>query len=89
LRSSTSPGNLLIGLAMVCIGLALSGTPGASATIRAFVFGGALCLVGMAGPLSGWMAWQNVALLGYGIVLPVAGFLAARLFLATPSSAQD
>ncbi|MDH3220532.1 MAG: hypothetical protein OEO19_13445 [Gammaproteobacteria bacterium] len=32
--------------------------------------------------LPGWMPWQNVALPGYGAVLPVASYLAARLFRA-------
>ena len=80
--------DILIGLAMVCAGLSLPDVPTATSARRAFLAGGLLCLLGSAGPFSGWMVAQNAALFGYGVILPVASALLARLFYATSSSAS-
>ncbi|MBN1827295.1 MAG: hypothetical protein JW958_13635 [Candidatus Eisenbacteria bacterium] len=50
---------------------------------RTLLIGGALCLAGGAGPISGWMLLQNVAVLGYAVALPIAAGLLARLFMST------
>lgn len=34
--------------------------------------------------MSGSMIWQNVAVLGYAILLPIAAVLVARVFQSTP-----
>jgi hypothetical protein len=74
--------DILVGLTMVSAGLALAGGPAAMHARRALLIGGVLCLVGAVGPLSGRMFLQNVAVLGYAIVFPTAGFLTARMFRA-------
>jgi hypothetical protein len=78
--------DILVGLTMAAAGLALSGVPPARRARRALLAGGLLCLLGAAGPISGAMALQNVAVFGYAIVLPVAAALTARLFRATPAT---
>jgi hypothetical protein len=74
--------DILVGLSMVAAGLALAGAPAAVHARRALLIGGVLCLVGATGPLSGRMFLQNVSVLGYAVVLPVAGALTARVFRA-------
>jgi len=79
--------DILVGLTMVSAGFALAGGPAAVHARRALLIGGVLCLVGTAGPLSGRMLVQNVAVLGYAVVFPIAGVLTGRVFRATvPSS---
>ena len=81
--------DVLIGLTMVFASFALARTPAARHASRALVIGGMLCLLGTIGPFSGRMVLQNVAVLGYAVVLPIAGALVARLFRATlPSGAS-
>lgn len=80
--------DILVGLTMVFAGFALGRGPGVRYARRAFLVGGVLCLGGAAGPFSGRMLLQNVAVLGYAVVLPIAGALAARVFsAAVPSRA--
>jgi len=43
-------------------------------------FTGALCLLGMSGPLSGWMVLQWIGTVGYGVALPITCVLLARVF---------
>jgi hypothetical protein len=78
--------DILVGLTMMSAGFALAGGPGAAHARRALLIGGVLCLAGAAGPLSGRMALQNIALLGYAVVLPIGGALTARVFRAAPLS---
>lgn len=75
--------DILVGLAMVFTGCALAGERRSTAPRRVFLTGGLLCVAGAAGPLSGWMILQNVALVGYAVLLPAASALAARLFWQT------
>jgi hypothetical protein len=80
--------DILVGLTMVAAGFTLAGGPAAVRARRSLLIGGILCLVGATGPLSGRMFMQNVAVLGYAVVLPIAGALTARLFRAAlPRSA--
>ncbi len=81
--------DVLIGFTMVASGLALDRTPGAFAASRALLIGGALCLLGSTGPISGHMQWQNVAVLGYALVLPIAAGFTARLLLRAGASPFD
>ena len=76
--------DLLVGLAMVFAGCALAGNSVARHARGALLLGGALCLAGLAGPLSGRIVFQNLAVLGYAVVLPTAGALTARAFRAAP-----
>ena len=46
---------------------------------------GTLCLVGTLGPVTGEMRLQFIAVVGYGIGLPLTCFLLARFFRRTPS----
>lgn len=77
--------DVLVGFTMCFAGLAVADAPGARAARRALLLGGVLCVLGVSGPLSGRMALQNLALTGYGIVLPVAAALLVRVFRATPA----
>jgi hypothetical protein len=76
--------DVLVGLTMLSAGFALAGGPAAERAHRALLIGGLLCLVGTAGPLSGRMLLQNVSVLGYAVVLPIAGALPARVFRSAP-----
>jgi hypothetical protein len=51
-----------------------------------FMIGGTLCLLGTIGPLSGRMLLQNISVVGYAIMLPVAAVLITRVFRAPPRS---
>jgi hypothetical protein len=74
--------DILVGLTMVSASFALAGGSDAMRARGAMLIGGLLCLVGAAGPLSGRMAFQNVAVLGYAMVFPAAGALIVRVFRA-------
>jgi hypothetical protein len=75
---------------MLSIGLTLTGMPASRRARQALMIGGALCILGIAGPVSGRMGWQNVAVLGYAIALPAAAALTARVLRALPKRlAQD
>jgi hypothetical protein len=76
--------DLLIGLTMICLSTVCTGSPAARRARWSYRIGGLLCLVGSAGPLTGWMPIQNVALAGYGLLLPLATALTAVLFHRTP-----
>jgi hypothetical protein len=74
--------DILVGFTLLSMSFAIAGGPGAEPARRALLIGGVLCLAGVAGPLSGRMVLQNVAVLGYAVALPVAGALTARMFRA-------
>ena len=74
--------DVLVGFTLLCVSFAIAGGSSAEPARRALLIGGVLCLVGVAGPLSGRMFLQNVAVLGYAVVLPIAGALTARMFRA-------
>ncbi len=75
----------MVGLMMVSAALTVSGDASARNARRALLAGGVLCLAGLAGPLSGWMMLQNLAVAGYGVCLPLAGGLLARAFRDAPA----
>lgn len=72
--------DVLMGITMLFAGLTVSGKGPAVPARRALLLGGFLCLFGSAGPLLGWMVLQNVSLLGYAFILPIASALSARMF---------
>jgi hypothetical protein len=78
--------DVLVGLTMVFAAFSIAGASVTVPARRVLLLGGVLCLLGVAGPLSGRMLLQNVALLGYGVALPVAAALTARVFRAEPTS---
>ena len=75
--------DILVGLTLVSASFAIAGGPAPQPARRALLIGGMLCLAGVAGPLSGLMLLQNVAVLGYAVGLPIAGALTGRMFRAT------
>jgi len=80
--------DVLVGFTLVSMSFAVAGRPGAETARRAMLIGGVLCLVGVAGPLSGRMSLQNIGVLGYAVVLPIASALTARMFrAAVPANA--
>ena len=74
--------DILVGFTLLCASFAIAGGSSAEPARRALLIGGVLCFAGVAGPLSGRMFLQNVAVLGYAVVLPIAGALTARMFRA-------
>ena len=79
--------DVLVGLTLLSMSVAIAGGPGTAGARRFLLIGGVLCLVGTAGPLSGRMSLQNIGLMGYAVLLPIASALTARLFRASPANA--
>jgi hypothetical protein len=79
--------DILVGSTLLCVSFAIAGRPSAEPARRALLIGGVLCLAGVAGPLSGRMFLQNLAVLGYAVVFPIAGALTARMFRAAVPAA--
>lgn len=75
--------DVLVGLMMVFASRALAGEARARSSSLVLLAGGILCLAGTAGPLTGRMMLQNIAVLGYAVLLPVAAALVLRLFRGT------
>lgn len=79
--------DILVGATMLCASFALAGGPKSAAARGTMLGGGVLCLAGLLGPISGRMLFQNIAVAGYAILLPMACALSARSFRASaPSS---
>lgn len=76
--------DLLVGLTLVLASFVFLGTRASPLARFALMTSGLLCIVGLAGPISGSMIWQNVAVLGYAILLPIAAVLVGRVFMSTP-----
>lgn len=74
--------DILVGVTLLAASFAIA-APHTAPARRALLIGGVLCLAGVTGPLSGRMLLQNVAVLGYAVVFPIAGALMARMFRAT------
>jgi predicted kinase len=75
--------DVLVGGAMLLASVALAGGPGRRGARRVMLLGGALCLMGIAGPASGRMLLQDLALAGYAVLLPIGCALTSRAFFAT------
>jgi hypothetical protein len=72
--------DVFLGLALMFAALTFTGGGPERRVRRSLLACGALCLVGTVGPVVGNMRLQLFGVLGYGGVLPVVGFLLARLF---------
>jgi hypothetical protein len=72
--------DLLIGLMMICGSFVFRAPGNARQAQVAMVVGGLLCVAGLAGPLSGQMILQNIGVVGYAVVLPIAAVFIARTF---------
>ena len=76
--------DLFLGLALLCAAPVFGG-PGLERAIRiGLAVTGALCIAGTAGPATGDMRWQFIAVVGYGGLLPIVSFLLARNFRRCP-----
>ena len=71
--------DLFLGISLLAASQAVAG-PGDRLLRPALLISGLLCLAGIAGPLSGQMAFQRLGMLGYGVGLPVVSRLLARFF---------
>lgn len=71
--------DLFVGLTMIFLGLAKGLETERRGRIP-LLAGGSLCLMGLAGPLSGNMALQTLAVLGYGVLLPLAAYRSIATF---------
>jgi hypothetical protein len=76
--------DLLVGLALVVASSVFLGSRTSRPAGLALLGSGVLCIGGLAGPLSGRMILQSIAIVGYAIVLPLAAALVGRVFRATP-----
>jgi uncharacterized membrane protein len=76
--------DLLIGLSLVVASFGFLELRATRPTGVVLMTSGVLCMAGFVGPISGRMIWQNIAVIGYAIVLPIAAALVARVFHATP-----
>ena len=77
--------DLLIGLTLVVASSIFLGTRTSRPAGLALLSSGLLCMAGLVGPLSGFMFLQNIAVVGYAIVLPFAAALVASVFRRTPA----
>jgi hypothetical protein len=77
--------DLLIGLTLVVASSMFLGTRTSRPAGLALMSSGLLCTAGLVGPLSGCMFLQNIAVVGYAIVLPFAAALVANVFRGTPA----
>jgi len=71
--------DFFMGLTMILLGLARRAdrSPRGGGVL---LLGGCLCLLGLAGPVTGRMSLQNVAVVGYGVLLPLAAFRSVQRF---------
>lgn len=74
--------DLLLGGALVCAALALRDHAGAARVRRWLALTGALCLLGIIGPVIDDMRVQFIGVFGYAVLLPVTAWLLARWFRA-------
>lgn len=72
----------LLGLALLCAAFTLTDAPRARRARVALRATGALCLVGLVGPLVGDMRLQLIGVFGYAVLLPVSAWLLAAWFRA-------
>jgi hypothetical protein len=77
--------DLFTGLTMIFLGLDQR-TAGETGGRLPLLVGGGLCLVGFGGPLSGNLSLQNLAVLGYGVLLPLGAYLSIAGFRSEPTS---
>jgi hypothetical protein len=77
--------DFFLGLTMVFLGLGLR-AGGRTRGVSLLLSGGVLCLAGLTGPLLGAMALQNLAVLGYAVLLPLAAFRSVATFRGPPGS---
>lgn len=74
--------DVLVGLTMTFASFTFSRSVGERNARRTLLTGGTLCLIGAAGPLSGLMLLQNVAVFGYAVLLPMSGAFLIVVFRA-------
>jgi hypothetical protein len=79
--------DLLLGIALLFAAPVFRSGRRSDAVRRTAYAAGALCLVGLIGPLSGRMEFQLAAIAGYAFVMPVLCVMIARLFARTPAAA--
>ncbi len=75
--------DVFLGLSLLFAALTFRGGGLRRAISISMLITGSLCLVGTLGPATGEMRLQFIALVGYGIGLPVTSYLLARYFWRT------
>ena len=75
--------DLLVGITMLLAAASLGEGPGRGGARSILTVGGGFCVIGLAGPASGVMALQNIAVLGYAVLLPLAAWFTAGVFRRT------
>jgi hypothetical protein len=77
--------DFFVGLTMILLGLSLR-TEGVTRGSLLLIAGGCLCLVGLTGLAFGAHSLQDIAVFGYGVLLPLAAYRTAATFRAPTSS---
>lgn len=79
--------DLLLGLSLLFAAPVFHG-PGIHRTIRSgMIITGACCVSGTIGPVTGNMKFQFLAVLGYGVLMPVVWLFLAKYFQSIPGGA--
>ncbi|MDT7536966.1 MAG: hypothetical protein QOI82_551 [Actinomycetota bacterium] len=74
--------DLFLGLALLCAAPAFSGARHRWAR-RGLLVSGALCLLGLVGPVFNVLAWRGIGIFGYAVVFPVTCLALSRAFAST------
>ncbi len=75
--------DLLVGITMLLAAASLGEGHGKGGARTLLTVGGGFYIIGLVGPASGVMALQNIAVLGYAVLLPLAAWFTAGVFRRT------
>ena len=76
--------DFFVGCTMLLAAAGLGPGPERRRARVALALGGACCLTGLLGPVSGRMIFQTAGVVGYALLLPVAAYLTAGVFRREP-----
>ncbi|MEP7054848.1 MAG: hypothetical protein ABI912_06335 [Actinomycetota bacterium] len=80
--------DLFLGLSLLCAAPVFAGRR--YATVRhGLLLSGSLCLAGLLGPALNAMAWRELGIFGYSVVLPLTCLALSRAFASAPSPLAD
>ena len=80
--------DLLLGLSLVCAAPVFAGRRYATAR-RGLLVSGVLCLAGLLGPALNVIAWRELGIFGYAVVLPLTCLALSRALSSAPSPLAD
>ena len=80
--------DLFLGLSLLCAAPVFTGRRYATVR-RGLLVSGSLCLAGLLGPALNTMAWRELGIFGYSVVLPLTCLALSRAFATAPSPLAD